>query len=234
MELLCLPVVVLAAEPNQKVAVGAFGLRTLSRPGRNRSERRVPACRRPQAPPAAHTLDAVTCAGATASHRIQRVGRWGARVGVLVLVVCGRGVGGRTWTRAPVRTIVTATVGRMHATQMPAMIVRLTGRLGREFKAVVQHRLAPTALPVDPWVRLFLGSGFRLGDRWNRLGEAAKTRKKRGKTGGKWAIYGLRSVYKEGTGGITTWIKIGGSPDRSPKSGEAATGSASPRYSDDQ
>ena len=36
--------------------------------------------------------------------------------------------------------------------------------------------------------RLFLGSGFWLGARWNRLGEAAKTRKKREKTVGKWAI----------------------------------------------
>ena len=30
-----------------------------------------------------------------------------------------------------------------------------------------------------------------------------KTRKKRGKTGQKWARYGLRSVNKEGRGGIT-------------------------------
>ena len=29
-----------------------------------------------------------------------------------------------------------------------------------------------------------------------------KTRKKRGKTGGKWARYGLKRVNKEGTGGI--------------------------------
>ena len=29
----------------------------------------------------------------------------------------------------------------------------------------------------------FLGPGFRLGARWNRLGEAVKTRKKRVKTG---------------------------------------------------
>ena len=31
--------------------------------------------------------------------------------------------------------------------------------------------------------RLFLGPGFRLGARWNRLGQAVKTRKKRGKRG---------------------------------------------------
>ena len=30
-----------------------------------------------------------------------------------------------------------------------------------------------------------------------------KTRKKRGKTGGKWARYGLKRVNKEGRGGIT-------------------------------
>ena len=40
----------------------------------------------------------------------------------------------------------------------------------------------------------FLGPGFRLGARWNRLGEAVKTRKKREKRGKKWARYGLRSV----------------------------------------
>ena len=50
--------------------------------------------------------------------------------------------------------------------------------------------------------RLFLGPGLRLGARWNRLGETVKTRKKRGKTGKKWARYGLRSANKEGTGGI--------------------------------
>eukprot|EP01045_Picozoa_sp_COSAG04_P036389 COSAG04_NODE_8833_length_926_cov_1.308343_1_plen_101_part_10 len=42
--------------------------------------------------------------------------------------------------------------------------------------------------------RLFLGPGFRLGARWNRLGEAVKTRKKREKTGKKWARYGLRVI----------------------------------------
>ena len=45
-----------------------------------------------------------------------------------------------------------------------------------------------------PPCRLFLGPGFRLGARWNRLGEAVKTRKKREKTGGKWARYGLKGV----------------------------------------
>ena len=40
----------------------------------------------------------------------------------------------------------------------------------------------------------FLGPGFWLGARWNRLGETVETRKKRGKTGKKWARYGLRSV----------------------------------------
>ena len=46
--------------------------------------------------------------------------------------------------------------------------------------------------------RLFLGPGFRLGARWNRLGETVKTRKKREKTGKKWARYGLKRV-KEGS-----------------------------------
>ena len=46
--------------------------------------------------------------------------------------------------------------------------------------------------------RLFLGPGFRLGARWNRLVETVKTRKKREKTGKKWARYGLKRV-KEGS-----------------------------------
>ena len=45
--------------------------------------------------------------------------------------------------------------------------------------------------------RLFLGPGFWPGARWNRLVEAVETRKKRGKTGRKWARYSLRCV-KEG------------------------------------
>ena len=59
----------------------------------------------------------------------------------------------------------------------------------------------PTAAPPPPVVPktfpLFLGPGFRLGARWNRFGSAVKTHKKRGKTGGKWARYGLRSVKEE-------------------------------------
>ena len=46
--------------------------------------------------------------------------------------------------------------------------------------------------------RLFLGPGFRLAARWNRLVETVKTRKKREKTGKKWARYGLKGV-KEGS-----------------------------------
>ena len=49
----------------------------------------------------------------------------------------------------------------------------------------------------------FLGPGFRLGVRWNRLAETVKTRKTQGETGGKRARYGLKRVNKEGTGGIT-------------------------------
>ena len=45
---------------------------------------------------------------------------------------------------------------------------------------------------------IFLGPGFRLAACWNRLVETVKTRKKREKTGGKWARYSLRSV-KEGS-----------------------------------
>jgi len=51
--------------------------------------------------------------------------------------------------------------------------------------------------PAGP-CRLFLGPGLRLGARWNRLVETVKTRKKWGKTGGKWARYSLKRV-KEGS-----------------------------------
>ena len=46
--------------------------------------------------------------------------------------------------------------------------------------------------------RLFLGPGFRLAACWNRLVETVKTRKKREKTGKKWARYSLKRV-KEGS-----------------------------------
>ena len=49
--------------------------------------------------------------------------------------------------------------------------------------------------------RLFLGPGFRLGARWNRLVETVKTRKKREKTGKKWARYGLKRVKESGSPG---------------------------------
>ena len=49
-----------------------------------------------------------------------------------------------------------------------------------------------------PSCRLFLGPGFRLGARWNRLGETVKTRKKREFSGKKWARYGLRRLYLAG------------------------------------
>ena len=52
--------------------------------------------------------------------------------------------------------------------------------------------------PLLPLAPLFLGPGFRLGARWNRLVEAVKTRKKRQKTGEKWARYSLECV-KEGS-----------------------------------
>ena len=41
---------------------------------------------------------------------------------------------------------------------------------------------------------LFLGPEFQLGARWNRLVEAVKTRKKREKTGKRWARYSLKRV----------------------------------------
>ena len=50
--------------------------------------------------------------------------------------------------------------------------------------------------------RLFLGPGFRLVARWNRLGEAVKTRKKREKNGEKMGE--IRSKRCEGVG--ITWF----------------------------
>ena len=51
-------------------------------------------------------------------------------------------------------------------------------------------RVLPSWFPC----RLFLGPGVRLGACWNRLVETVKTRKKREKTGKKWARYGLKNV----------------------------------------
>ena len=58
--------------------------------------------------------------------------------------------------------------------------------LGRQLIRPIGAEGLTRRLPVGA-CRLFLGPGFRLGARWNRLGEAVKTRKKREKTGGKWA-----------------------------------------------
>eukprot|EP01045_Picozoa_sp_COSAG04_P043126 COSAG04_NODE_13979_length_584_cov_12.529897_1_plen_80_part_10 len=52
-----------------------------------------------------------------------------------------------------------------------------------------------------------LGPGLRLGARWNRLGEAMKTRQKREKTGEKWARHGLKRVNKGRDRGITCSIE---------------------------
>ena len=54
--------------------------------------------------------------------------------------------------------------------------------------------------------RLFLGPGFRLGARWNRLGETVKTRKRRINTGRKWARYGLKGVKESGSPGA---VRVG-------------------------
>ena len=66
-----------------------------------------------------------------------------------------------------------------------------------------EGRSSPLLVLVPP----FLGPGFRLGARWNRLGVTVKTRKKRGKTGEKWARCGLKRVNKEMTGGITWFVE---------------------------
>ena len=48
--------------------------------------------------------------------------------------------------------------------------------------------------PLLPPCRLFLGPGFRLAARWNRLVETVKTRKRTDKTGKKCARYAVTSV----------------------------------------
>ena len=59
----------------------------------------------------------------------------------------------------------------MSATQLILWLAPAVSNEGRSSPLLV---LAPP----------FLGPGFRLGARWNRLGQAVKTRKKREKTGG--------------------------------------------------
>ena len=54
---------------------------------------------------------------------------------------------------------------------------------------------------IAPPETLSLGPGFRLAARWNRLVETVKARKKREKTGGKWARYGLKGVKGSGSPG---------------------------------
>ena len=66
--------------------------------------------------------------------------------------------------------------------------------------------ISPASVAADGIVdravpRLFLRPGFRLGARWNRLGEAVKTRKQREQTGKKWARYGLKGVKESGSPG---------------------------------
>ena len=54
--------------------------------------------------------------------------------------------------------------------------------LGQQLKRMVEQVTSPLLAPLPP----FLGPGFRLGARWNRLGQAVETRKdekKRGKNG---------------------------------------------------
>ena len=68
------------------------------------------------------------------------------------------------------------------ATMIPFQLIRLIGAEGLDRRGPVGS------------CRLFLGPGFRLGARWNRAVETVKTRKKRGKTGEKWARYGLKRV----------------------------------------
>ena len=70
----------------------------------------------------------------------------------------------------------------------------IAAMLRRRLKVPLQVRLNRCS---EPLATVPFGPGFRLAARWNRLGETVKTRKKREKTGKKWARYGLKRV-KEG------------------------------------
>ena len=85
-------------------------------------------------------------------------------------------------------------VCREHDEEDPAELGRQDPVLGPDADVLRKKRTT---------VSLFLGPGFRLAARWNRLGEAVKTHKKRENTGKKWARYGLKRVNKERKGGIT-------------------------------
>ena len=76
----------------------------------------------------------------------------------------------------------------------PALVCTLQVILPTASGVSNEGRSSPLLVLAPP----FLGPGFWLGARWNRLVEAVKTRKKREKTGGKWARYGLKGV-KDGS-----------------------------------
>ena len=92
-----------------------------------------------------------------------------------------------------------------HAAIWP-VVVELTGGKPHFSSGTLQVILptAPGASNEGPRSRVlglappFLGPGFRLGARWNRLVETVKTRKRREKTGEKRARYGLKGV-KDGS-----------------------------------
>ena len=82
-----------------------------------------------------------------------------------------------------------------------------------DFKEMSIQVILPTAPAVSNEGRsspllalapLFLGPEFQLAARWNRLVETVKTRKKREKTGKKWARYGLKRDKESGSPGLTS------------------------------
>jgi len=77
----------------------------------------------------------------------------------------------------------------MVASAVAASLKREAGQVIRAIGAEGLDRRGPVGS-----CRLFLGPGFRLAARWNRLVETVKTRKKREKTGKKWARYSLKRV----------------------------------------
>ena len=91
---------------------------------------------------------------------------------------------------------VTSSAARVWFTRAraAALSVLLLGLLLPTESTHLGCRTKGGVIPSWPSCRLSLGPGFRLGARWNRLGQAVKTRKKREKTGGKWARYGLKNL----------------------------------------
>ena len=107
------------------------------------------------------------------------------------------------WTHELKAAVVVITVVQVGRHRQDALLLRPVGlHVGPEREIILPHveHIQPIGQRPRLFVsaagscRLFLGPGFRLAARWNRLDKTVKTRKKWGKTGKKWARYGLKNV----------------------------------------